>query len=392
MQVLHLSADYPDPLAPAKTTAIRRLLELVPEIDHRVYSLNRVAATHGIHALTFDGHHRAVTYGAPPFGLLHRTFLHRVADWIMADIDERGLAPVAVHAHKLSIEALIGDKIARSLDVPLIVSCQGNSDLKILGAKPELRSAWREIWHGADWVLPFAPWTADALTELLGERRGPLTMLPCPTEADEILKPRIVEPVIRTAFNLDHHANKNARTITQATILAAEKLDGLRLEIIGTGSPSAFAQVQRMTQHSNVRLVGAIPNHQIQKTLNETACFLMPSLRESYGMVFAEALLAGCPVIHGAGNAIGGYFPGSSFAQPARSNSVRDLASQLIVMVNAQSKVKTDLALAQKHGALDILRRPAIAQRLRESLYTVTEISPPKPNAFESKTKFVSAK
>lgn len=391
MQVLHLSADFPDPLASAKTSAIRRLLDLVPEVDHRVYSLNRVSAAHGIHAFTFDGHHRAVAYGAPPFGVLHKTFLNRVADWVMTDIRERGLAPVAIHAHKLSVEALVGIRVSQSLGVPLIISCQGNSDLKILGAKPDLRPAWRQIWHRADWVLPFAPWTADALTALLGKRTGPLTILPCPTQADQVLRPQVTAPVLRSAFNLDHHANKNARMIIEAAMLAAEQLDGLRLEIIGTGSPAAFARVQSMARTDRVQLIGPLPNHEIQATLNQTACFVMPSVRESYGMVFAEALLAGCPVIHGAGNGIDGYFNGSTFAQPARPNGPVGLAQQIIDMITAQPQIKADLAAAQSNGALDILRRQTIAQRYREALYVVTEKVAQQPQSSPTKSPLAKA-
>ena len=43
-RVLHLSADFPDPIEPAKTRVIRTLLELSREkFDHRVVSMNRVA-------------------------------------------------------------------------------------------------------------------------------------------------------------------------------------------------------------------------------------------------------------------------------------------------------------------------------------------------------------
>jgi hypothetical protein len=35
MRVLHISADFPDPLVPAKTRAIANLLDLAPEHEHR---------------------------------------------------------------------------------------------------------------------------------------------------------------------------------------------------------------------------------------------------------------------------------------------------------------------------------------------------------------------
>lgn len=379
MQVLHLSADFPDPLAPRKTNAVHGLLDLIQEVDHLVYSLNRVGPAAGIYGLTFDTHHRAVAYGAAPYGLLSQTFLSRLARWIMSDIETRKLAPVAVHAHKLSIEAVVGDKIAGWLGVPLIVSCQGNSDLKILKAKPDLHGVWRGIWQGADWVLPFAPWTTDALNNLLGSRNGPISILPCPTAADAIFKPQNVDPVVRTVISLDQAANKNLRTMIQAVAFAVEKRPAIRFEIVGSGSPSAFAQVGALVSPYDdcVHLAGPVANEDIQSLLNDTACFVMPSIRESYGMVFAEALLAGCPVIHGTENGISGYFPESGFACPARPDGAMGLAAQLIEMIDAQAEIKAELAKAQQSGKLNQLRRPAIAERYRKALYTVTELDPP---------------
>jgi len=379
MQVLHISADFPDPLAPLKTNAIRGLLDLVEEVDHFAYSLNRVGPASGIYGLTFDKVHRAVAYGSAPYGLLTQTFLSRLARWIMADVEARELTPDAVHAHKLSIEAIVGDKIARWLEVPLIVSCQGSSDLKVLKAKPDLHSVWREIWQGADWVLPFAPWTADALKDLLGPRTGPVSFLPSPTAADAIFKPQFVEPVIRMVISLDQAANKNVRTVIHATALAIDERPGIQLEIVGSGSPSAFAQVSALIgpYDDYARLSGPIRDEGIQPLLNQTACFVMPSVRESYGVVFAEALLAGCPVIHGAGNGISGYFPRSDFARPVRPNGAAGLAKQLIDMINEQQEIKADLSKAQETGALDFMRRPAIAKRYRKALYAVTELEPP---------------
>jgi len=179
-RILHLSADFPDPLVPGKTRAVARLLDLVAEADHRVYSLNRVGGAPGIAALPFgpavpgppgrhvtDRAHRALAYAAPPYGLWLKTRMTAVAGAISADLAARGWRPDIVHAHKLSVEGLAGWALARRFAAPLIVSSQGNSDLKILGAKATLRPAWRRIWQSADWILPFAPWTAAALDERL---------------------------------------------------------------------------------------------------------------------------------------------------------------------------------------------------------------------------------
>ena len=387
MQILHLSGDFPDPLNTAKTKAVRGLIELADGFQHHVYSLNRVGPHHGTTALTFDQDHRAVTYGAPPMGLLHRVFLERLARWIMRDVAARRLDPVAIHAHKLSIEAVVGARLSEWMQIPMLVSCQGNSDLKIIRKKPDLRPLWRQLWHGADWVFPFAPWTQHALDETLGPRTGPITLLPCPTPADQIIAPKVVGPTITSVFNLDQFANKNAALMIQAAVIAAAKRPDLRFEVIGTGSPSAFAQLSSLIRPygSVVTLKGPVSNGGVQQVLNQSACLVLPSRRESYGMVFSEALLAGCPVIHGAGNGISGYFDDTGFARPVRSGGAHGLAAQLIEMIESEAQIKAGLALAQSAGRLDILRRPSIAQKYRTALCTVVGIQSAEVNSLQSK-------
>lgn len=359
--LLHISSDFPDPLVPDKTAAVSGLISLADGIEHHVYSLNRVGPRQGIAALSFSDGHRAVAYGAPPYGIAHRSCLDRVARWIADDLAARRVQPQAIHAHKLTIEGIIGLRLARHLGVPLIVTCQGNTDEKILTAKPDLRGVFRDIWQSAAWVFALAPWTVDSVSECLGPRTGPITCLPCPTEADRIMVPRRVGPVVRSAFGLGAYSNKNAALVIEAAAIAADRVPGLTLEILGGGPPAAFAALAKMIEpHANVaQLAGPVAHGTVQYLLNRSACLVVPSRRESYGMVFAEALLAGCPVIHGQGNGISGYFPGTEFAREARTGATA-LADQIVDLIAREATVKACLAQAQNSGNLDRLRRPAI--------------------------------
>lgn len=362
MRVLHLSADFPDPLGPSKTRAVANLLALAPDHDHRVYSLNRVTGLTGIHAQSFASGHRAVAYAAPPRGLLLADRMAAVADWIAADLRRHGFAPDLVHAHKLSVEGLAGQRLASALDVPLIVSSQGNSDLKILRARPDLRRRWAGIWRGAAVVLAFAPWTARDLAALLGPRKGPVHCLPCPTSADMVLAPRMAPPRILSVFGLDEMANKRATWLIDAVRIARADGAAVEMDIAGTGSAASFARLSgKIRGMPFVRLIGHVRHDRIQLLMNRAALLAVPSRRESYGMVFAEALLAGCPVIHGAGNGPAGYFARAPYAVPAPARDAGALARLIGHMLQGQAPIKAALGAAQRKGELDFLRRPAIA-------------------------------
>jgi glycosyltransferase involved in cell wall biosynthesis len=379
MPILHLSADYPDPLQPAKTRAVANLLGLLPEQRHIVYSLNRVPWRLGTAMLPFadaaGAEHRAVSYGAPARGLFLRRFLDRLADRIAADLGGRGIRPRLVHAHKLSVEGLAGARLAARFGCPLIVSVQGNSDVKIIAARPDLRPLWAEIWRGAAVVHPFAPWAAEALSRLLGPRSGPVLPLPCPGAAEARLAPVLTPPgrvpVIRTAFHFRDWRNKNAERLIRALARARAEGTDMALAITGGGDPEGFARLAGLAQAlapDRVSFTGPVPNAAMQALMNDGAAFALLSHRETFGMVFAEALGAGLPCLYPAGRAIGGYFEEGGVVLSAEPEDEGAIARALVRLVREEAAFKDRLARLMAGGGLDFLTRSAIAATWRAGL------------------------
>jgi glycosyltransferase involved in cell wall biosynthesis len=377
MRVLHLSADFPDPIAEGKTRAVVNLLRITPELSHIVYSLNRTSRARQIEARSFGAGWRAVSYGALPKGLWHRKSLHRVADWVSEDVRRRGSKVDLVHAHKLSVEGLAGEVVARRLGVPLVTSVQGNSDEKIIRFKPDLRRDFRRIWQNAATAFPFAPWVDQRLNKVLGARGGPTVMLPCPSAADRIIAPEPIGPVIRSAFALSDHANKNASGLFAGLALAAEKVPELKLEIAGGGTPSEVRAVRRLAARAGVadrvQLVGPLPHHAIQDFLHRAAAFALVSHRESYGMVYAEALLAGTPILHSVDSGFAGYLTDGAFSLSAPPDDPVRIAQCLVRLIHGERPFKARLRNAQRCGALDRFQRPEIAAAYVSALNNAVE-------------------
>ena len=144
--IVHLSNDYPDPLFPDKTRAIRELVEGTAEdFEHIVYSLNRKNGWSGISASPFGKNNVVVTYKALPKGILWGKRLGDVATWIEADLRAKNIIPDLIEAHKFTVEGLIGQQLARVFKKPLICDIQGDTDTNILKKKIGLRSRYQEI-------------------------------------------------------------------------------------------------------------------------------------------------------------------------------------------------------------------------------------------------------
>jgi glycosyltransferase involved in cell wall biosynthesis len=380
--ILHITADFPDPLSPGKGAAIPSLIDATPCYRHIVYSLNRVSCwRRGVQSLQFADDRIALAYGAPRWGMLLATRLSAVASWILDDLSKRRWIPEAVHAHKLTIEGLIAAPIARHFGIPLLCSLQAKTDVKILRARPDLRRRFAQIWHGAHHAFPFSPRARETATQFLGARTGPTMLLPCISKANAIRRAAIApSPRIVSMFRLDDHQGKNAKTLIRAVTAARRQIPDLSLDIYGTGQPRSFFELGRIIESFSaegfVQLKGPIPHENVQDTIAWYAAFAMPTLRESYGMVFAEALLAGVPILQTMGWGIHGLYRDADIGYAcANPRSHQEVARGIITILANEERLKSRIAELQCSGAFDILRRDSIVETYRTALESVVGIS-----------------
>lgn len=327
--------------------------------------------------------HRAIAYGGWPKGLWMKRTLHALADHIIADAKARNLRPDLVHAHKVTLDGLVGARLAAHFNVPLALTVQANSDAKIITARRDLKPLFQSIWQGAAVTFPFAPVSQTTIEGLLGPRSGPSTVLPCPTRADAITPPAPRSaghpPVILTAFHLAHYVNKNVETLLKAVAQAAHTVPDLQLHIIGGGDAQAFLTVQAMANSlapGRVTLLGAQPQEQMQARMKAATGFAMISRRESFGMVYSEALLAGTPCVYSRGRAIDGLFADQGLTFGVDPNDVGDVAQTLVNLCQDEPAIKARLATAQQNGTLALLQRDHIANSYRSSLDAALQTAP----------------
>jgi glycosyltransferase involved in cell wall biosynthesis len=90
------------------------------------------------------------------------------------------------------------------------------------------------------------------------------------------------------------------------------------LTIVGAGdrSPATtealVAQIDAHALASRVTLVGALSNADLSRQYGEADIFVMPSLFEGYGMVLAEAMARGLPIVCTTGGAAAETAPDSA--------------------------------------------------------------------------------
>jgi glycosyltransferase involved in cell wall biosynthesis len=375
--VVHISADYPDQFAPNKTAAIANLVNGAPGFRHVIYSLNRANGLSGITASQFGEDRICVVYRAPPMGLLLRTRLDHVASWIQADLAARHIGPDVIHAHKFTIEGLIGLRLKEAFGCPVVCNIQGNTDTRVAAVRPDLHFVYRTLAQESVFILSFAPWCGPAMERILGARLRYET-LPVGTTCDALLAPVQCEaPRLVSLFHLDGWRGKGADTLARAITLVARGEPDLTLDIYGGGSAeqtgALLASIRRRADPARIRLMGPLPRDRVQATLNGYSAFVMPSRRETYGLAFVEALFSGTPVVYPRGRAIDGILPESEIGAGCDPSSAHDLARAIRHVLDNQAALKARIAAAQAAGALDHLRLDHVTARYRQILQAASQ-------------------
>lgn len=383
-RILHLSGDFPDPIEPFKTPVIRQLVDLTgTAFDHSVVSINRrspgwpqlardILRGFGRPALTiaeqpFD-HGKALEYRAPPKGLYHAAMLHQLADWLL-DRMPAADRPALLVGHKLTIEGIVVRRMAERLGVPYALSIQGDTDTRIIAARPDLRRELAATFHGAAMVFPFAPWSLLKVEAALGTRSGPCRMLPCPTDLDSPLPPARGDGSLISVFHLKNYRRKNLRGMIAGAQVVQDFHPAFRLGIIGGGDPEQVAECAKLAAGvDRISFEGPMDRLALRARMNRATGFVMPSLRESFGLVFVEALFAGLPIIYPAGTSVEGYFDDVPFAIRVDPEDPAAIGAAMRHVLENERELKADLARWQSSDDALRFTQGTIARHFAEGL------------------------
>ena len=371
--IVHVTCDFPDPIVGAKTRSVFNLLENTGGYRHVVYSLNRANWKTGVTAQEFGEDRTALSYGAPPKGLFHASRLKPVAEWILADLRRKGIEADLIHAHKLAVEGLIALDLSHALGRPFVCDIWGDSDLKITGARWDLAPKWRRILSEAAAIFPCAPWATDKFDARFGLDRSKATVLPPIVKHDSFTaSPVVGRPRLMTLFNLNVHRRKNFAGLVKAVNGAAESLPEVTLDVYGAGGAEALKEVHEIIRRSGaegrVTLMGPLPEADFEATLNGYVAFVMPTLRETFGMVFVEALFSGLPILYTRGWSVDGLFAPDEVGYAWNGSDGDDIRLGLLHIIAEEARLKHSIADLHARGGLDGFKREGVVATYRRVL------------------------
>ena len=237
---------------------------------------------------------RFMTLGNPGERLLGGRLMAEAALSVAEVIHARDPFDV-VHAHMLPRDGHAGLLLARHFGIPLAITVHGTDVLQYF--KPG-KQPWRRnvrIAREADALL--------AVSSMLMERVAPYRSgfrMVVPNGVDLSLVPERRENRPRQILSVGTLKPRKCmdRTIEAFSRIAGEYPDA-ELTLIGTGPMEEVlrAQIERLGLAERVHLTGGLPHEEVLRRMAMSDVFVLPSWGEGYGIVYIEAMAAGCIAI-----------------------------------------------------------------------------------------------
>jgi glycosyltransferase involved in cell wall biosynthesis len=341
-RILHISADYPDANRTETTQAVRTFVTANHELDYFVVSLNRVSNPLRCNSIRGDGRddHQVLSmrYWGLPYGLSLALSMLIVAFRVHRVLIRQQINIDLIHAHKLTFEGLAAWWLAHWLNVPLIVSVRGEAESKILRFKPHYKWLIQRLLRDAARVFYVSAWFRPILNQHFDIPISKQALLPNfvqenkATCSDEFVPDHLV-----TVLNINIFRKKGLDNLLAAFAHALKRFPNAKLDIIGSGSVRAIAEVTALISSLGlqdcVKLLGAFDNSELLQMLPHYAGLALPSHNETFGMVYEEALLCGIPILYSRGTGIDGFvdwIPAKAGVDPGSVKSIAEGLADLL--------------------------------------------------------------
>lgn len=225
-----------------------------------------------------------------------------------------------IHAHTLFTDGVCARRLSRESGTPYVVAVR-NTDVNLfLQKRVLLRPLGLKVLRDAAKVVflsdPYRRKVLDAYVPEKYRREIETKSVVIPNGIDDFWlshryaeknPPAALEPPLQILFAGRVLPDKNLRGVVSAVQLLRAKGYDADFTVIGPHPDRAL--YEELKQYDFVTLKEPMEKESLIDAYRQADLFVMPSFHETFGLVYAEAMTQGLPVIYSRGEGFDGQFP-----------------------------------------------------------------------------------
>lgn len=259
-----------------------------------------------------------------------------------------------IHAYTLFTDGNCARRLSKKYAVPYVVAVRNTDVNTFLRYMPHLRKRGIKTMLGASAVF----FLSESYRRQVFEKYVPEKY------REEILKKTYIIPNgiddfwLNNTFSKDKtinaketvklifagriDKNKNVPT-TQKAMKILEK-EGYKTSLTVVGKMEDKAEYEEIIKDKNTKYIPNQKKEELIKIYREHDIFVMPSFTESFGLVYAEAMSQGLPVVYSAGQGFDGQFEEGCVGFSVDSHSAESVAAGIKNVIQNSAAVCPGLA------------------------------------------------
>ncbi len=253
-----------------------------------------------------------------------------------------------VHAHTLLTDGGLAYKLKKKYNIPYVVAVRNTDVNGFLEKMPHTWTDARKILTNAERVF----FISQALRNKFEQNRAVKPIIPYIKDKIEVV-PNGIDDIFLDNINIERPDNHNIIYVGQFThnknvVRLIEAIKGAReekdladvtLTIIGGGGEDFDDRVEGLIESNKdfITYLGKIYDTQLLlQHYREHSMFAMPSIHETFGLVYIEALSQGLPVLYTKGQGVDGTLEKSA-GIGVNPISVEEIKNAIITIMRSQN-------------------------------------------------------
>lgn len=252
-----------------------------------------------------------------------------------------------LHAHSLFSNGYIAYQVYRKFNIPYIVAVR-STDLNIFFKKMlHLRRLGRQILLNADKVIFLSnPYKNFCLEQYIPsndkkEIMGKSEIIPNGIDNfwfENLNKPKkLNNKLLRLLFVGNCSKRKNIHTLLEACDLLVKQ--GIKIILTVVGPISNPELLTKLKSLEYVKLVGEVKKDKLLTIYRKSDIFVLPSISETFGLVYAEAMSQGIPIIYTRGQGFDQQFEEGAVGYSVNPNNEYDICQKIIMIMKEYNKI-----------------------------------------------------
>lgn len=337
MKVLHIAPNYP------YSKLYHQLISALEDkgITDEVYVQSKEPEVERDYPVNYLGRN---------FGLIDRLLYFRKQKIILNDILRRNITDGVnvIHAHNLFSAGYCAYKIKKKLGIPYIVAVRNSDVYDFFYHMIHLRKLGVKIMSESSAVVFISPSYIDSVIskyvphEFQNEIRSKSYAIP------NGLDPYFVDMSLRESRNLDDKKNikllyvgdvdKNKNIVT--TLKACKRLIDRGYNVTYTiVGKIREKELKKELEKEYIHYVSYSPKEEVLQYMKNSDIFVMPSIHETFGLVYIEAMSQGVPIIYSKGQGVDGYFKEGEVGYAVNCLDEMEIANSVEKIINSYSEI-----------------------------------------------------